>query len=121
MNASPSIFKRTLIISGLALLHLLVCWGVFLLALMNTSSRFQSGKPPNLLETLLQNLSATLMFPYLLLTEYGPGWFNVMLGIIPIVLTSLLWGIALYSAAVGWKRVRPLLARSRGASGAAGS
>jgi hypothetical protein len=111
MRALPSIFKRSLIIGGLTLLHLTVCWGIFLVALMNTSSRYQSGKPANWPEILLQNLSSILMFPYLLIAQYGPGWFNVLFGIIPIMLTSLLWGVGIYGAAIGWKQLRPRLFR----------
>jgi hypothetical protein len=82
-------------IGGLGVLHAVVCWGLFRITLLNTLARAETGRLPSAFESKLQTASDLLMFPFLQLSA-GPRWFQMLHGLLPLTLTSLLWGLAIY-------------------------
>ena len=75
--------------------HLVATVAVFLAHAGDTMSRFDTGAPASLGSTLLEGLSATLLFPIVTIA-YHVHWMAAgYAGWAPVALNSLLWGTAL--------------------------
>ena len=95
--------KKLFTIVVLSAGHFVATVVVFLAAVGDTMSRFDTGTHASLASTLLQALAATLLFP-IGVAAYRAHWMAAgYAGWIPVAVNSVLWGIALYW---GWKTVR---------------
>ena len=104
--------NRLAAIGGLAVLHAVICWGLFRITLLNTLVRAETGRLPSEFEASLQTASDVLMFPFLQLSA-GPRWLQLLHGVLPLTLTSLLWGLGIYLGFLGMGRFVAWLRKPR--------
>ena len=82
-----------------------MCWGAFLITYQDTLARFESGRLPNQFAASVQSLFDTLSFPFLMLAGHGPApLFQTWYGVVPLLLTSMLWGAGMYFGFLGLQR-----------------
>jgi hypothetical protein len=96
--------NRLAALGGLSALHAVVCWGLFRITVLNTLERAETGRLPTEFEANLQTTSDLLMYPFMQLSA-GPKWFQLLNGVLPLIVTSLLWGAGLYLGYLGLVRL----------------
>lgn len=88
-------------IAGFTLLHAVISWGLFLVSFAAGMSRFDTSAAAGIGEKVLRLLSRLLLWPiFYPLVEWGPRplpwYFSGVLGYTPIILNSLIWGVAIW-------------------------
>jgi hypothetical protein len=91
--------KKWGIILGISLLHAVISFGFFLFSIGITSHHMDDGAPYSIAEkatiALSRILFAPIVYPLLLRAHLG-SVFGGLLGYIPIIVNSLVWGIAFW-------------------------
>lgn len=86
MKPKPIIF--------IALGHFIVSRTLFVWVFGREMAQFDTGQPPNALDRLAGGISTVLDLPVaLLLTHVPPTWLPGLVGYIPFVANSLVWGL----------------------------
>ena len=92
----------------LALGHFALSVASVFLALGAGWRRFDTGEAATLVDRAIDGLSAVCMFPLVTAAYALPGrHFDGLLGWLPFVANSAMWGVALYAAARALSRRRP--------------
>ncbi|HTY63847.1 MAG TPA: hypothetical protein VMG30_16485 [Acidobacteriota bacterium] len=109
-DEGKGVHKKYWQIAGLTLLHAAISWGMFLFSFAAGMSRFDTGAAAGIGERAISLLSRLLFWPiYYPLVEWGPRpliwFFDGLLGYIPILLNSLIWGVTIWWLCLRHKKV----------------
>ena len=94
----------------IALVHFFISRALFIWSFGLSMARFDMGKPATALEWFAEGVSNVLDFPIaLLINQLPPAWFPGLVGYIPFVINSVVWGLVVwfvYSRTVNAKAKR---------------